>query len=749
MPLSARLGAILLALLAAAAPAVRAQGPIGDRPEPFTPARPETREELNRREALKLYGVGVFHEHANRLLAAVRAYEDAVRLDPEAPAPYKALVPLYLGLDRLDDALTACKKALDLDPGDYETWHLYARQLRVHDRPKEAADALKHALDCPGLKEHPELHAQTAFDLAVVREGLGDFAWAEEAYLEVVKVLDNPAALVENDDASPDEIEARAADTLERLGRVCLRAGKHDRARDYFVKARDRVKEKDPARARRLSYNLAELYMAREEWQPALAALDEYLDTMPQGTEAYRAKIKVLQKLGRGGEVVALVKKYAERDAQNPALRLLYAEQLGAAGRFDDADRIFRDMAKETPTPDVYRGLFKLYADGRQFDRLLRLLDDDLKTASGADGADEAAARARAMLVVLREDPALVRGLMPPAQARLVPGGSLDTTTCFFLGVLAARTRQLDAAEQLFRECVRQNQFGPPRLRDKEAEVYQNLLRVLLLAHKDQAIVEVCREGLRKARATQASFFRLQMAQALARLGKWADGLKEADAALAVAPDPSRLRCRETRVRILMMAERYEQAAAECKDLLKDYTAPDEVREIHHTLSVIYSSAHEYDKAEEQLKGMLDADPNDATANNDLGYLWAEQNKNLERAEAMIRKAIELDRKQRLTGTALDADSDRDNAAYVDSLGWVLFRRGRLDEARQELQKAVALPDGADDPAVWDHLGDVCARAGDGEKARAAWARAVELYEGGGERPKDDRYKEIKQKLRK
>jgi Flp pilus assembly protein TadD len=83
----------------------------------------------------------------------------------------------------------------------------------------------------------------------------------------------------------------------------------------------------------------------------------------------------------------------------------------------------------------------------------------------------------------------------------------------------------------------------------------------------------------------------------------------------------------------------------------------------------------------------------------------------------------------------------------VDSLGWVLFRRGRVQEARQELEKAAALPGGSDDPVVWDHLGDVYFRLSETGKARDAWRKAVELYEVGRRRPQDDRLKDIKQKL--
>jgi Tfp pilus assembly protein PilF len=224
--------------------------------------------------------------------------------------------------------------------------------------------------------------------------------------------------------------------------------------------------------------------------------------------------------------------------------------------------------------------------------------------------------------------------------------------------------------------------------------------------------------------------------------------VEAANAAVDLAGDRERVQCRRVRASILAEAEQYEPAIADCLELLKDSTNAGEIHEIRYTLSHVYALAKQMTKSEDQLELILKDDPADATACNDLGYLWADQNKNLPEAERLIRKALELDKKQKTTGDLVTADGDRDNAAYLDSLGWVLFRRGKLAEAIEQLEKASSLDQGANDPVVWDHLGDVFSRLNEPAKAQSAWKKATACYEDAARRrPKDDRYKEIQQKL--
>lgn len=99
-------------------------------------------------------------------------------------------------------------------------------------------------------------------------------------------------------------------------------------------------------------------------------------------------------------------------------------------------------------------------------------------------------------------------------------------------------------------------------------------------------------------------------------------------------------------------------------------------------------------QAVEHLERALSARPDDVGLANDAAYAYAEA-------------GIELDRAEKLVRTAVLAEPD--NASFLDTLGWVLCRRGETEAGLAQLEAAVAALDGPDEE-IEGHL-DACAAA--------------------------------------
>ncbi len=166
---------------------------------------------------------------------------------------------------------------------------------------------------------------------------------------------------------------------------------------------------------------------------------------------------------------------------------------------------------------------------------------------------------------------------------------------------------------------------------------------------------------------------------------------------------------------------------------------------IHYTLSSLYVELRLIDKAAEHLQALLAVKPNNPTYNNDLGYIWADHDMNLDRAEKMIRKALEEDRKEQLKANPkLKSAEVKENAAYLDSLGWVLFKKKKYQEARPILEKAVKDKEGQH-IEIFDHLGDVYMALGDKAKAVDAWKQGLKVV--GTSRREQERKAQVEKKL--
>jgi tetratricopeptide (TPR) repeat protein len=100
--------------------------------------------------------------------------------------------------------------------------------------------------------------------------------------------------------------------------------------------------------------------------------------------------------------------------------------------------------------------------------------------------------------------------------------------------------------------------------------------------------------------------------------------------------------------------------------------------------------------------------PKSALSLNAYGYTLADRTDRYREAEKLIRKALKY---------------EPDNPAIIDSMGWVLFKRGRYDEALAELERAWA---GMPDPEVAAHIVETLVALGRGEEARQRLAEAEE-----------------------
>ena len=107
--------------------------------------------------------------------------------------------------------------------------------------------------------------------------------------------------------------------------------------------------------------------------------------------------------------------------------------------------------------------------------------------------------------------------------------------------------------------------------------------------------------------------------------------------------------------------------------------------------------------AERDMRRILERDPDNVRTLNALGYTLADRTNRYEEALLYINRAYE---------------QEPDDPAIIDSLGWVHFRLGNLDEARSHLQRAW---DMTQDSEIGAHLGEVMWAQGDHEAAREIW----------------------------
>ncbi len=156
--------------------------------------------------------------------------------------------------------------------------------------------------------------------------------------------------------------------------------------------------------------------------------------------------------------------------------------------------------------------------------------------------------------------------------------------------------------------------------------------------------------------------------------------------------------------KVYVLDEKLDEAEVAFTQLLAD--DPDHIG-ANFGIASVYQTQGEFKQAETYLLKTLSLQRTHVYALNALGYLYAEQGTRLDEAEALIQRALKKYPK---------------NGMFLDSLGWVFLKQGRIAESVTTLESANQnMPDNVE---ILMHLGDAYIQSGETEKARRVWQQA-------------------------
>ena len=279
-----------------------------------------------------------------------------------------------------------------------------------------------------------------------------------------------------------------------------------------------------------------------------------------------------------------------------------------------------------------------------------------------------------------------------------------NMTLLMYVGGLYYRLKNYAASEELF---LRAQKINPD---DSAVSLWLGLLAE---GRKDWAVA---------ARYFEQVSAHEKNVSVLTRLSYYYSMLKKNDLALACLEKVVQLEPDNAQANYLLGLANYDlkkYGRAE-KNFMRALELKPGFEEVYFNLGILYERWKKFPRAIEYFNKAIALNPKNATALNYLGYSYADRNMKLDEADSLIRRALEL---------------DPENGAFIDSLGWLLYRKGRYEESEKELERAA---EKVPDPVVWEHLGDVRMALKNAASAWDAYLKALDL---------DPQSKTIKKKI--
>lgn len=569
-----------------------------------------------------------------------------------------------------------------------------------------------------------------------------------------IELADLYASLNQNDSAEeqvrkvlardPSRVDARRLLAQVLLNQPPEREGREKRLQESERIYQDLLNEGEADSTSVLA--LAGLQMERGDTAAAQATLEAYRSTHPASSPVDLHLARIYEQSGRGEEAVALLRGVVAREKNNREALGALGGALEETGRHGEAVQVYQEMVAQAPTNPYghYRLAGALLALKRY-----REAQEHLTTALRADPRNARILIALGQAYEGTRETGLAEGSYQKALER-DPG---STEARFFLARLHQGRGEDEEALRLYREILSRD--GDRESPSERALFVLSCIQVgviHLLQKKYPEAIQFLGQAYQATENRGPDLYAL-LGRTYIEAGQMEESGKVLLEGREKYPDDPELVAMEGE--ILLRQSRLEQARKVFRGLieqsggsegaylgvLQSYLRAERLeegeswireavqkhpgsRDLEFQAAALEERLGHYREAEKKFRELIRKRPEDAEALNYLGYMLADRGVQLEDSLRLIEKAVSL---------------DPENAAYIDSLGWVHYRLGRLDRAEAYLEKAARGSPG--DPAILEHLGDVLAALGRSSQALDAYRKSME---GGPEKPE-----EIRKKIRK
>ena len=470
-----------------------------------------------------------------------------------------------------------------------------------------------------------------------------------------------------------------------QLLELLLNANQYDQAKQHISELlqHDELAEE---KREELQLALIRTQAAQGQADTALLGLEAFLSTHPNHLRAYTLQSKLLASLKRYDDALATLDK-AIQVKELAEFRLIQAQLFIKKHNILAAKKSLMRMQKLAPhhhTPILLLSSIALReGNTEQAESLLRKF---LSQQPGAIRISQALAQ-----LLLRDK--------RPAEAITIYRNAATHSNnhpdiLHALGMIYFQINDYTEAEKIFRQLLNIKPDDSSRFylaaslealgRIPEARsIYQNLDPASRLATEAQL------------RLTAIDIINDDIQQATTRLK---DILNNKPAHLDALLMLSTIRLNQNKHQLLL---------DETKDIMAAAKLP---AQLLFNRAVAFEQLKQYDQVESMLNRVIKAKANHAEAMNFLGYTYAIQGIKLDKAEALIQRALIL---------------KPNNGYYLDSLAWVYYKKG--DFAKAISTQSKALEQISEDAVMHDHYGDMLWRYGNSKAARKAWKKAIAL----------------------